>query len=73
MQKDLFLCSLTVKYFLNCRKQLVCQNGLLLYKWEEVSGDRLLLMVPEKLKNEVISYNHDLPLTGQMGIVKTIA
>ena len=30
-------------------------------------------MVPEKLKNEVISYNHDLPLTGHMGIVKTIA
>ena len=73
MQKDLFLCSPTVKYFFNCRKRLVCQNGLLLYKWEEVSGDRLLLMVPEKLKNEVISYNHDLPLTGHMGIVKTIA
>ena len=38
MQKDLFLCSPTVKYFFNCKKQLVCQNGLLLYKWEEVSG-----------------------------------
>ena len=73
MQKDLFLCSPTVKYFFNCRKWLVCQNGFLLYKWEEVSGDRLLLMVPEKLKNKVISYNHDLPLTGHMGIVKTIA
>ena len=73
VQKDLFLCSPTVKYFFNCRKQLVCQNGLLLYKWEEVSVDGLLLMVPEKLKNEVISYNHDLPLTGHMGIVKTIA
>ena len=48
VQKDLFLCSPMVKYFFNCSKQLVCQNGFLLYKWEEISGDRLLLMVPQK-------------------------
>ena len=30
-------------------------------------------MVLEKLKQEVISYNHDLSLAGHMGIVKTIA
>ena len=47
--------------------------NLLYYRWEEEVGNRLLLMVPDQLKQEVMSLNHDLPLSGYVGIVKTLA
>ena len=40
---------------------------------ERRSCDRLLLMVAHKLKQEVMSLNHDIPLSGHMGIAKTLA
>ena len=49
------------------------KDNLLYYRWEEEAGNRLLLMVPTQLKQEVMSLNHDLPLSGHMGIVKTLA
>ena len=72
-QKELFLCSPAEKHFYNCRTQLIMQGDILYYQWKEESGDRLLLMVPKSIKNEVIYYNHDLPVAGHMGISKILA
>ena len=67
-QKELALSSQTVKYLYLHRSQLVYENELLYYRWSDDLGDKLLFVVPESLKEEVMSMNHDLPLTGHMGI-----
>ena len=72
-QRELYPSSPDVKHFYICRKQLMYKDNLLYYRWEEEAGNRLLLMVPNQLKQEVMSLNHDLPLSGHMGIVKTLA
>ena len=72
-QRELYLGSPAVKHFYICRKQLLYKDGLLYYKWKEEAGDRFLLMVADKLKQEVMSLNHDIPLSGHMGIAKTLA
>ena len=51
---------------------MVYRNGLLFYLWKDSTRDRLLLIVPESLKQEIMSLSHDLPLTGHMGIAKTL-
>ena len=71
-QKDLAICGPAVKYFYLNREQLVYRNGLLFYLWKDSTRDRLLLIVPESLKQEIMSLSHDLPLTGHMGIAKTL-
>ena len=72
-QKELALSSQTVKYLYLHRSQLVYENELLYYRWSDDLGDKLLFVVPESLKEEVMSMNHNLPLTGHMGIAKTVA
>ena len=68
-QRELYLSSPAVKHFYICRKQLLYKDGLLYYKWKEEAGDRLLLMVADKLKQEVMSLNHGIPLSGHMGVI----
>ena len=72
-QNKLFLCSPDVKYFYRNKTHLSFQNGLLYYHWKDQLGGKLLLIIPECLKEKVMSLNHDIPLTGHMGIAKTIA
>ena len=72
-QNELFLCSPDVKYFYRNKTHLSFQNGLLYYHWKDQLGGKLLLIIPECLKEKVMSLNHDIPLTGHMGIAKTIA
>ena len=36
-------------------------------------SEKFLFVVPDSLKEEIMSLNHDLPLTGHMGIVKTVS
>ena len=72
-QRELALSSQTVKYLYLHRSQLVYENELLYYRWSDDLGDKLLFVVPESLKEEVMSMNHNLPLTGHMGIAKTVA
>ena len=40
--------------------------------WKDSARDRLLLIVPESLKQEIMSLSHDLPLMEHMGIVKML-
>ena len=72
-QNELFLCSPDVKYFYRNKTHLSYQNGLLYYHWKDQLGGKLLLIIPECLKEEVMSLNHDISLTGHMSIAKTIA
>ena len=67
-QRELYLSSVDDKHFYICRKQLLYKDGLLYYKWKKEAGDRLSLMVADKLKQEVMSLNNDIPLSGHMGI-----
>ena len=62
-----------MKYFYINRYQLVYQNELLLCKWTDSHSEKFLFVVPDSLKEEIMSLNHDLPLTGHMGIVKTVS
>ena len=71
-QRELSLCSPAVKYCYLNRSRLSYQNNLLWYSWKNVLGEKQLLVVPESLKQEVLSLNHDIPLTGHMGIAKTL-
>ena len=71
-QRELSLCSPTVTYFYLNRSCLSYQNNLLWYSWKDVIGEKQLLVVPESLKQEVLSLNHDIPFTGHMGIAKTL-
>ena len=71
-QRELSLCSPAVKYFYLNRSRLSYQNNLLWYSWKDVIGEKQLLVVPECLKQEVLSLNQDIPLTGHMGIAKTL-
>ena len=71
-QNDLALGSPTVKHFYLNKNRLLYQEGLLFYMWKGSICDQKLFIVPESLKQKVMSLNHDLPLTGHMGIAKTI-
>ncbi len=39
-----------------CKSQLTLQEGVLYYKWEEGNETRLKLIVPQSLKDEVLSH-----------------
>ena len=71
-QRELSLCSPTVKYFYLNRSRLSYRNSLLWYSWKDVLGEKQLPVVPECLNQEVLSLNHNIPLTGHMGIAKTL-
>ena len=71
-QGEIALCSPTVKYFFKNRTQLELKNELLLYRWIDSYSERLLFVVPDVLKENIMSMNHDIPLTGHMGITKTV-
>ena len=53
-QKELALSNQTVKYLYPHRSQLVYENELLYYRWSDDLGDKLLFVVPESLKEEVM-------------------
>ena len=62
-----------MKYLYLHRNQLIYENELLYYRWSDNFGDKVLFVVPESLREEVMSMNHNLPLTGHMGIAKTVS
>ena len=72
-QKELALCSPGVKYLYLHKSQLKLESDLLYYIWKDDLSDCLLFIVPRKLKDMVMSLNHDLPLSGHMGIAKTLS
>ena len=70
-QNDLMLHKPALKRFWRNKSQLFIENGVLYYKWEEINNTRILLMVPDILKDEVLRHCHDIPISGHLGIRKT--
>ena len=62
-----------MKYLHIHRNQLAYKNKLLYYIWSDNLGDKLLFVVPGRLKEEVVSLNQDLHLTGRMGTARAVA
>ena len=60
-----------VKHLWLCKSQLVLDNGVLFYKWEDVIA-RKCLVVRKLLKDEVLKYCHDVRLAGHLGQKKTL-
>ena len=69
--QELFLCSPTVKHLWSCKNYLFLQNKVLYYRWDD-QEDKVLLVVPRSLKDEVLRYCHDNKLSGHLGQAKTV-
>lgn len=74
-QSELFRTGASTKYLWNCNSQLEIHSGVLYYRWENpaLKTSKLKLVVPEKLKKEVIMSLHDTRVGGHFGRDKTIA
>ena len=59
------------KHLWLCRSQLLLENGVLYYQWEDVIP-RKCFAVPKSLKDEVLKQCHDVRLAGHLGLVKTL-
>ena len=72
-QHELMLASPAVKRFWRNRCQLRLVDGTLRYSYVEkhAEEERLLLILPSELKNEVLRNSHDIPSSGHVGIGKT--
>jgi hypothetical protein len=48
------------------------QNEALYYYWEDPISPRLLLVIPNSMKNQALELCHNLPISGHMGQTKTL-
>ena len=71
--EELYLCSPTTKALWLHKQQLQTKNGVLYYSWEDPIENRLLLVVPESLKETVLQECHDAKFAGHLGRDKTLA
>ena len=69
----LALSSPAVKYYWLQYKHLLMKDRVLFYKWESESREKLLLVVPASLREQVLQSCHDTKFAGHMGQNKTIA
>ena len=70
-QCELALKSPEVRHYWLMRDQLVFQDGVLFYKWQDVLESRLLLIAPSSLRDEVLYMNHDTRDSGHLGQLNT--
>ena len=70
-QCELALKSPEVRHYWLMRDQLVFQDGVLFYKWQDVLESHLLLIVPSSLQDEVLYMNHDTRDSGHLGQLNT--
>ena len=64
---DLALSGPAVKHYWLMKQQLVLNEGVLLYKWEDILEPRFLLVVPQSLRAEVLKHCHDSITAGHRG------
>ena len=69
---ELQLSSPAIRYYWLCRSQLQMQNEALYYYWEDPISRRLLLVIPNSMKNQALELCHNLPISGHMGQTKTL-
>ena len=48
------------------------QNGVLYYRWKGIPHDKLLLVIPYSLQEEVLTHCHDMKLGGHLGRDNTL-
>ena len=65
--EELYFCSPTTKALWLHKQQLQTKNGVLYYSWEDPIENRLLLVVPESLKETVLQECHDAKFAGHLG------
>ena len=65
--------SSTVKALWSQRQKLVVENNLLYRKWDDEKGTSLQAIVPISERRKVLSYSHDHPTAGHLGIRKTLS
>lgn len=71
-QAELYLQSPGLKALWRCRSQLEIIDGILFYKWEHQPFRRNCLVVPTSLKDDVLSFCHNLKSSGHHGQTKTL-
>jgi O-acetyl-ADP-ribose deacetylase (regulator of RNase III)/transposase InsO family protein len=69
----LYLSSPTTKCLWLAKAHLHLDHGILYYQWEEDPSPKQLLVIPEALKQDVLSWAHDKRLAGHLGRDKTLA
>ena len=65
--------SSTLKALWSQRQKLVVENDLLFRKWDDEKGTTLQAIVPLSERRKVLSYSHDHPTAGHLGIRKTLS
>ena len=71
-QYDLFLGSPALRYYWLHRDHLEMQNGVLYYQWKGIPNDKLLLVIPYNMREEVLTHCHDMKLGGHLGKDNTL-
>jgi len=71
-KNELQLQSKAIRHFWNLKSQLVVQGEILYYRWEDPVCPRLLVMVPEQMKEKLIRECHDVRTAGHFGQYKTL-
>lgn len=63
----------TVKSLWSQRQMLFVDNDMLYRKWEDQKGETLQAVVPMSERRNVLTYCHDHPTSGHLGIRKTLS
>ena len=69
---ELFAASPHTKYYWLNRNSLELHNNLLYYQWSNNFTKQSLFLVPKTLKEKVMQMSHDIPLSGHLGVSKTL-
>ena len=69
--QELYLSSPAMERFWLNKNLLTMRNKVLYYTWEDYPFSRMLLMVPQSLREEVLHGCHDCPTSGHLGQLKT--
>lgn len=70
-QKELSLCSPSIRYLWSCKSQLHLRDGILYYLWEDQIQPRYIFVVPKNMQPKVLEYCHDNRSAGHLGQTKT--
>ena len=65
----------TKLYWLN-KEQFILKDGVLLYKYvsdDPFKPEAYKLVVPGSLRQDILELAHDVPISGHLGITKTLA
>jgi transposase InsO family protein len=68
---ELTISSPALRHYWSVKKQFVFKEGVLYFRWEDLKDSRLLLCIPESVKDLVFFYCHDSMWEGHPGEIGT--